>query len=292
RSREGAGRIGQAGRKEGGQPRAGLGESDAGDAPSTDREVRGTAHATEVLLAAADRQVIDERAHEAVAAGEKGGAPVGFDVEVVVHVVAVVSLAAGRDRGGRRGAQRIGQVVGERVVVGEHEVARKAAIEFQGERVVLIARAVVTREHLAEVRELQVLLAQCRSGHESRVAYRVRSNLVQVRAIDQVVRVRAGVAGARYRSPAKTAIHGDVPLDDARVFQVILVRAAIAGVRGGAARAGRKCVREFGAAVVSIVAGVDAQQRVQYRAQHRHRVHAEGSTNRRLVVVAGTPRET
>src|ERR1700680_1697009 len=98
--------------------------------PSADKEVAGPAYIAEILLAAAERQVVNQRTHEPIPARVVCIAIVGVHVGVIIHVLAVVSLATRGDGRAGRHAESVRIVLGPSVMVRKLKIISEAVIQL------------------------------------------------------------------------------------------------------------------------------------------------------------------
>src|SRR5208337_5390336 len=140
------------------------------DVPPAHQQVGSAAGVAEEGFAAADWQIVDQGADEALARIVEGVPSVGRNVKNVVDVAAVVALSANGNGRIRRRAQRVGFVPSQGVAVVEAEPLREASVQFHAERIIFVARRIVASQDLGEVGELQVLLAKHGGGGQGGVS--------------------------------------------------------------------------------------------------------------------------
>src|SRR5262249_12071236 len=155
----------------------------------------------------------------------------------------------------------------------------KAPVELERDRVVLIFRSIRAGKDLTEVREICAV-----RGAVLPVTHRVRWDLVQIRAVNQIPRVGPDITDFGNRLEPDVSLERRAPLKDAGIFQIPLIGAPVTGTGGWARR------RTGGAATENIrpghrswtsrrkirseVAGIDTEKGVENRAKHRDRIHA------------------
>src|SRR5208282_5404127 len=108
----------------------------------------------------------------------------GPEVEAVQDVLAVVALAAHRDRAAWHGTERVGPVPGQRERVVEGKAMTEATVEFQDERLVLVSWPIGARQNLPEIGKVCSI-----GGAVLPIPQRVGGDLVQIWAVDEVIGV-------------------------------------------------------------------------------------------------------
>src|SRR5262249_14007254 len=131
-----------------------------------DHKIGASADTAQEPPAVANRQIIQERADEPMASSKHRVSVVRGNVKVVQDVTTVVAapgsaLAVWTQRIRGR-AKRVGPVVSKGVGVLKREAASQTSGYFYGKRIIGRARSIVSREHFGKIRELKILLPQCR----------------------------------------------------------------------------------------------------------------------------------
>jgi hypothetical protein len=228
----GAGGIGGC-RHARGKEGAGLQDGDAGKTPAADEKVDECAGVPHKLLAFAEGELIKQCVHEAITASVDDVAVIGVVVVEIETVGTVVTLATLTDERGGSGSECVGAVVREGIGGVEGEASVKSASDLSGQGFVLGAGAVVAGEDLLEVGVLEQGVTQRGGGIDVLIAAVGAGDggleLIEVGAPDELGGVGAGVLEAEDGIGVESLLDGGVPLNDAWVFEVFVVGAAISG---------------------------------------------------------------